>query len=692
MRKPIFALLTGLFFTMVAHAQYSIELEVFAQGISIPTTIAHAGDDRLFVTEKGGRIRIIMPQGQLVTDPYLDIRDRVRSSGGEQGLLGLAFHPDYLFNGHFFVNYTRSDGATVVSRFTRNMADPMTADPDSEEIILVIPQPFANHNGGDLHFGPDGFLYISSGDGGSGGDPQDNGQERTTLLGKILRINVSNDLPYTIPVDNPFVGDPATLDEIWALGLRNPWRFSFDRMTGDMWIGDVGQGAWEEIDLEPAGSTGGLNYGWRCYEGNVPFNTNGCGDPSEYTFPVHVYPNNRFGSGCSVTGGYVYRGTEFPAMYGDYLYTDFCSGKFWALTPDTGNTYVNREIGDFQGNEFGAFGQDLDGELYVAALQSGIIYRIQVPCALEYVFVKTDQQCPGTADGTARVDVNGQTGNVQFLWSNGATGPAIDSLLPGVYFVTVSDATCTRVDSVTIQPSTEEACVLGDLETFFCAGGSATLAACAPPTGYTGQWYLNGTPLANETADTLIATQPGEYLYSYEGDCSIPAEGSILVVEVVLEQPVIRLFDSLATIFVGGPAGFSSYIWRVHNQVEQTEEPFLEVFEEGFYTLIVVDSNGCESPPSDSLFVMTGSRADQFSGELEVYPNPASERLYPQWPTLGSGGEWILVRSDGAIVRRDRVDPSDPQNGIDVSGLAKGMYLLRLQVEDGFYIGKFAIE
>lgn len=201
-------------------------------------------------------------------------------------------------------------------------------DPDSEVILLTANQPFANHNGGDVHFGPDGYLYTGLGDGGSGGDPQNYSQTPTSLLGKMLRIDVNSGTPYAIPPTNPFVGSTAVANEIWALGLRNPWRFSFDRLTGDLWIGDVGQNEWEEVDFQPASSAGGENYGWRCYEGNAPYNTTGCGAVGNYVAPVAVYANTS-SLGCSITGGYVYRGSQYPDLYGYYLYTDYCSGRIW---------------------------------------------------------------------------------------------------------------------------------------------------------------------------------------------------------------------------------------------------------------------------------------------------------------------------------------------------------------------------
>ncbi len=351
-----------------------ITVQPIASGFDAPVALASTPvpvDQRLFVVEQGGIIRIMRPSGDVLGIPFLDISDRV-ISGGEQGLLGLAFHPNYVTNGYFYVNYTNLDGDTTISRFSVSPANRNRALPGSEAIILVVAQPFSNHNGGDLAFGPDGYLYIPLGDGGSGGDPLDNSQNLDSLLGKILRLDVDGGFPYAIPPDNPFVGLPGA-DEIWAYGYRNPWRFSFDRLTGDMYIGDVGQNDREEIDFEPAGSAGGGNYGWRCYEGSAPYNLSGCSlDPDDYIFPIHEYTH---AEGCAVTGGYVYRGTRFPTLAGHYFFADYCSGIVWDLLPDGMGGWTLTDHGSVLGNPT-AFGESSRGDLYVADASDGTIYLI----------------------------------------------------------------------------------------------------------------------------------------------------------------------------------------------------------------------------------------------------------------------------------------------------------------------------
>ncbi|HEX6386268.1 MAG TPA: PQQ-dependent sugar dehydrogenase, partial [Anaerolineae bacterium] len=343
-----------------------LNVTVFATGFNQPVDIAHAGDGRLFVVERAGVIRVVESDGTVLPAPFLDISNQVDKSHSEEGLLGLSFHPDYPQTPYFYVNYTNPQDGTRISRFTVS-ADANVADADSEEILLTVNQPQENHNGGDLNFGPgDGYLYIGLGDGGGSGDNHGNignGQNKMTLLGKILRINVDSDSPYTIPPDNPFVDEANARGEIWALGLRNPWRFSFDRATGDMYIGDVGQNTREEIDYQPAGSGGGENYGWRCYEGNLPFNTTDCSDASAYVFPIFDYPRSE---GRAVTGGFVYRGSRYPALVGYYLFADFGSGNFWTALRN-GNDWTVESHGTLSDiRQPSTFGEGCDGELYVA--------------------------------------------------------------------------------------------------------------------------------------------------------------------------------------------------------------------------------------------------------------------------------------------------------------------------------------
>jgi glucose/arabinose dehydrogenase len=400
---------------------------LFAQGLSQPTVITHAADERLFVAERAGAIRIVEPDGSVLPGAFLDIRGQVLSTASELGLLGLAFHPDFTANRFFYVYYTVAigDGETRsrVSRFQAT-ADGNRASADSETVLLEFFQPFANHNAGDLHFGPDGYLYIASGDGGSGGDPFSNGQNTSTLLGKLLRIDVdaTSEEPdaapdcnllagsgYRIPSGNAFDDGKggAGCDEIYALGLRNPWRFTFDSVTGDLWIADVGQREVEEVNFIPAGSGGGANLGWDCFEGGEEFEPLGC--RLDYLAPVHTYFHSASPGGCSITGGRVYRGSRYPLLQGQYFFTDFCQSSMRVLSgPDDG--FAMRVVAP--ANELAGvstFGEDSAGELYVAELASGNLFRLE-PVLPE-----------GDVDGDADVDFN----DVVIIWF--AIGEAVQA-------------------------------------------------------------------------------------------------------------------------------------------------------------------------------------------------------------------------------------------------------------------------
>jgi glucose/arabinose dehydrogenase len=367
-------------------------------GLSQPLHATHAGDGsgRLFVVEKAGVIRIVR-NGSLETTPFLSITGRVGSAGGEQGLLSVAFPPDYANKGYFYVDYTDVDGNTAVSRFYVT-GDLDVADPTSEQVILTIDQPYVNHNGGQLAFGPDGYLYISAGDGGSGGDPHNNGQNPATLLGTVLRIDVEPAPPapsvftvthrlylpliaaeagggllYEIPPTNPFTQTAGYRGEIWAWGLRNPWRFSFDRVTGDLYIGDVGQSSYEEIDFQPAASAGGQNYGWAIMEGTHCYPSGPC-DSTGLVLPVAEYDHAQ--GRCAVTGGVVYRGAN-PNLQGIYFYGDYCNGQIWGLVQE-GGTWSTQALLD-TGLNIASFGEDEAGNVYVVDLGGDVYQLVEAP-------------------------------------------------------------------------------------------------------------------------------------------------------------------------------------------------------------------------------------------------------------------------------------------------------------------------
>jgi glucose/arabinose dehydrogenase len=360
--------------TVLEPGDLPLTLETVATGLDFPLYLtAPSGDPRLFVVEKTGRIRIVK-NGTLLPTAFLDMSALV-SGGGEQGLLGLAFDPAYATSGRFVVNYTNLDGDTRISAFHVS-SDPDVADASSETVLLPVAQPFANHNGGQVLFGPDGYLYAGLGDGGSGGDPNGNGQSLATLLGKVLRIDPNGGTPYAVPSDNPFAATagPTTRGEIWSWGLRNPWRFSFDRLTHDLYIADVGQDNYEEVDVAPAPAAGrGLNFGWNRMEGAHCYPPGGSCDQSGLTLPVVEYDH---GQGCSITGGYVYRGAAIPALQGVYFYSDFCQGFVRSLRFVGGQVTRQQDWQTLRpGGNVTSFGEDAAGEVYVLTMQGGV-YRV----------------------------------------------------------------------------------------------------------------------------------------------------------------------------------------------------------------------------------------------------------------------------------------------------------------------------
>ena len=370
-RRMRFLAAAVLLLSTTTAAAQEIALRQIASGLDMPVALTHANDSRLFVTLQRGQV-VIYDGTRILPTPFLDIRSLVRCCD-ERGLLSVAFHPRYGENGIFFVYYTDAQGDIVIARYEVS-SDPNRADPASGSIVLEISHPtFGNHNGGQLAFGPDGFLYIGTGDGGGGGDPSNNAMNLQSLLGKLLRIDVDGGSPYGVPSSNPFVGRSDARREIWAIGLRNPWRFSFDRETGDLWIADVGQGSWEEIDFQPRSSIGGENYGWRRMEGTHCFNPSTNCNQSGLVLPVIEY--NHSGGACSVTGGHRYRGSRFPRLAGSYIYGDYCNGVIWGAVPRTNGTWNPREL--FNATfEISSFGEDVNGEIYVVD-HGGRIFQIE---------------------------------------------------------------------------------------------------------------------------------------------------------------------------------------------------------------------------------------------------------------------------------------------------------------------------
>lgn len=528
-----FALLLGILIPNIIYAQPSnLNLvQVVGTGLSSPVDLQNCGDNRLFVVEQAGVIRIVSKTGTISSTPFLDISTRVQSAGNEQGLLGLAFSPNYKQDGFFYVNYIYKDGSlpgvTRISRFSVSANDSMQANPNSEKILLSFPQPYTNHNGGAVFFGLDGYLYDSQGDGGSQDDPAGNGQSTNSYLAKLLRIDVSDpDTTYTIPPSNPFASQPGSKGEVWAYGLRNPWRCGIDRVTGDIWIADVGQNTYEEVDYMPVG-IGGNNFGWKCREGAHNYLTAGCA-ASGFTDPVmeytHAFQN---GSNCSITGGYVYRGAQYSSLWGKYLCTDYCSGQFFSIKKTGANSFDTDTLNNLTNYQYTGFGQDNNGEMYVLYRGTGTggrIYRLTETSNCNPVAFIT---LADTVSGCSPVSVaalRGDTLNYQWYNSNGiingATAYQYTTTQSGWYKVRVSktNAACQSMsDSVYIQVYDTSA-ITPSKFTAFCQNDAAIdLSPYVEPTGGT----LTGNGITGNTFTPAFVqgTVPVTYTYTNQFGC-----------------------------------------------------------------------------------------------------------------------------------------------------------------------------
>lgn len=578
----------NLLLTCLLHAlfkltfsQPAIGIQSYVTGLSSPVDIANCGDDRLFIVERDGTIRIIDGQGIIKPQVFLDINGVVRS-GGEEGLLGLAFHPDYKINGFFFVYYTNNNGDISVSRFSVT-ADPDIADASTEVNVITIGHPGrSNHNGGNLEFGPDGYLYIGTGDGGGGGDPDDNGQNPLALLGKMLRLDVDT-LPYRIPADNPFYGFASVRNEIWALGLRNPWRFSFDRLTGDLWIGDVGQNNREEIDFQAAGSAGGENYGWRCYEGNNFYNSSSFGCNGNYVYPVFDYGH---GSGCSVNGGYVYRGCKYPDFFGHYILCDYCTGAFWTIQNNGGGNFQATSQ-PTTGSDYSSFGEDMNGEIYLARL-NGTIYRVietTTTASLPTIIANPDTSlCPGDS-----LTLSTQNGFASYDWTLNSSTPAgsglqITANTPGNYTLTTTGLNgciyTTPATTITNLPSPSPTITAAD--SAFCENDSLLLSTGV----FSAYQWSNGS-----TASSTFAKQGGAFnITVIDSSGCAGASAPFVAVEYSLPVPVIHQTGGLCngnTVTLSTDA-YAYYLWSTSDTT-----PSITVDTAGVYSITVTDINSC---------------------------------------------------------------------------------------------------
>lgn len=673
----------GMVCSLILSAQNAITVTKWIGGVAVPVDIAHCGDDRVFIIEKAGKIRIV-ENNQLLTTPFLDIVSKVRSSGNEQGLLGMAFHPDYNTNGYFYVNYTNraTPTLTVIERYqvtsNKNKADSL-----SGQIIMTFAQPYANHNGGCLKFGKDGYLYIGTGDGGSGGDPQNNAQNKKVMLGKMMRIDIDTAVSYKIPPSNPFIKDTSYLKEIWAVGLRNPWRYTFDRLTGDLWIGDVGQDTWEEIDFDSVNSKGGHNYGWRCYEGNHDYNTTGCSAKSNFTFPLHEYLSDQNSNGCSITGGYVYRGDNYPSLYGKYIYCDYCSGKIWLLERISDTSYVNTLAYNYTDNVITTFGEDYNGNIYFADAGTSSIYRIGDTCRFSFNMITTDPSCAGLADGTAKTNL--QSGiAAQFIWSTGDTLPELKNLDAGNYTLKVIYNKCLYQSQFTIQSKPKDTACIVSPEFFKqpCEGDTIPVRLCEKVNALKFQWYKNGIEIIGQQDSILLVTENGSYQLKYTD--STGCESTLSNVEVITFQPR----TTAAVLMIQNDTLYATpnhdhYYWYLNGVlIDATTVPFYKVAVNGKYQVEVADSNKCPASLSNEVVYLVIKTNDiEDSGVFKLRPNPVIDYLIvesKQMQNLTNINYQIISNQNQEILSSRFTNFKDSLR-IDVSHLMPGMYWIQIQ-------------
>jgi len=672
-------------------AQPKLQLVNFSTGFDLPLDVTHCGDSRLFVVEREGVIWVLDSLGNKL-NKFLDIDPVVNSNQNEQGLLGLAFHPNYAENGYFFVDYTKNSGGTTrISRYSVKPDNPNEADPNSELTILEQTQPYWNHNGGCLKFGPDGYLYISLGDGGSGGDPQNYGQNKKTFLGKILRVDVNNSSasePYIVPSDNPFVGNTDYFPEIWSTGWRNPWRFSFDRLTGDLWIADVGQNQWEEIDFEPA-NTPGLNYGWRCYEGTHNFNTNNCQPASAYVSPVYEYSHSG-GNGCSVTGGFVYRGAQFPDLYGCYLFADYCSGRWWYSRRNADGSVTTQVLATLAGYEYSSMGEGHNGELYVTLLSSGRVQRVRELCSpFQVTGAAGPGVCAGSMSGEITLNSQGAAGNVSYLWSNGATTQNISNLEPGLYNVTVNDGNnCTRRDTFQVADASPAAPIMTQIDTAVCQGQPINFNLPAPPTGYVYQWYFNGGLILGSSTGIFLAQNTGAYqVQLISPGCQSPISAGVLL--SVFPNPTLNLSANSNVItanFLPANAGIQWFFegTLIPNATNAT----LLADQNGQYEAEVTDLVGCTNRAEISI-ILIGTQVPEYVRYFSLSPNPTQNTLLLKLD-LEQKGNCVMYLTDSSQrqILMQTFDSQSITHTIDLRNQPAGTYYLSVQTSQGGFVRK----
>ncbi len=666
-----------------------VNLNVFSTGFDTPVAIENCGDDRLFVVQQEGLIRILRSGGSVDATPFLNLTSRVSPVGtSERGLLGLAFDPDYLTNGVFYVNYTRAgDHRTVIARYHVS-ANPDSADFNSEEIVKVIYQPYSNHNGGWLGFGPDGYLYIGMGDGGSSNDPGSRAQHPDSLLGKILRIDVNNTSTYSIPPSNPYAGGTSPAPEIWARGIRNPWKPTFDKFTGDFYIADVGQGAWEEVDFEPAGFAGGANYGWRCREGLVanPFNPSGCTGPVVYDDPVHVYSSA--GTSCSITGGTVYRGVQEGDLHGFYVYIDLCSGMMGGLQRQTNGSWFFDTLGVFpygaSGYRWSSIGQNNAGELFLGNFDNGNIYSLATNNCAPYAGIFGDTLiCLSPGDSLEAMSASGFL-HQWFLNGSlisGATGTSYIPLATGYYSVSTENSggcldTSAVVHVILVTPS---AVTISGLGSVYCNAEPAVTLTGNPiggtfsGTGMSGASFNPTNAMQGNNIVTYTVTDANGCVFSANDTTLVGGHEALTITSILPSDSTYCTTDPLDTL-AGNPAGgtftglgMTGNVFNPSAFVPPATAPI---------TYIFTDAANCTNTKTINMQidVCTGLNGNRNRQIWKLFPNPANDKMH----LISSNGGMLqgtitLTDSQGkkwmSIEGRDAAE-------INVMELPAGLYFL----------------
>lgn len=681
-----------------------------------PNTIAQApGDDRLYVVEQEGSIRIVNTNGTLVAGDWLNIAPRVFDNNNEQGLIGLAFDPNYETNGYFYVNYTVDsagssvDGDTRVSRFSRSTINPLVADPNSEVVLLRIDQPYSNHNGGGLAFGPDGYLYIGMGDGGSGGDPGNRAQNPAQKLGKMLRINV-NAPTYTTPVSNPYYGVAGYQQEMWSLGMRNPWRFNFDRLSGDLWIGDVGQDAWEEINhAERVLSAGGENYGWRCYEGNNAYNLSGCGPIGNYFFPKAEI-NQGTGPMCSITMGEVYRGAMWGDIYNKMIFTDYCNDYIWTLTYDTAGagTYAPVRHTNLPGTLFIVnITQDRAGNIFFLDLTNDRVYKLGLTTCTPAAVIETPLNSTVACDGNPIQLTSAPGIGLTYQWSfNGSPiGGATDSIYlasaAGNYQLTVTNPSCgvnpsatssiltlglSTTPAVTVSAALDTVCI--SLDSVAIVGTPSGGEFRSPYVDAAGTFYPQVAGLGNHQ---II------YEYTAAGGCT----GYDTLTITVNSGPTVGFnftTDSVCSSYGNVPLTGGTPAGGTYSGTGVTGSNFDPTVGVGNYTLTYTytDILGCTNQTTDNLLVSGCLGLDDLSfNDIVLFPNPADELVNLNISSnINAQFNMDIVNVDGKLIQQQNIQVGVGANhfSINTSTFASGIYFVQLNDGVHYFAKKIVIQ